>query len=64
MMPVYRRKGSLLNVGVHVMTGVVQLTFKSDVLTGLFHDAAQGTLYFGQQPCTHLLKLTSGDTCS
>lgn len=51
-------------MSVHVLTGIVQLLLKSYVLTGLFHDAAQGTLYFGQQPRTHLLKLTSGDTWS
>lgn len=49
-------------VSVHVPTGIVQLLLQSHVLTGLFHDAAQGTLDFGQQPRTHLLKLASGDT--
>lgn len=47
-------------MSVHMLKGIVQLLLKSDVLTGLFHDAAQGTLNFGQQPCTHLLKLASG----
>lgn len=45
---------------VHVLAGTVQLLFKSGLLTGLFHDTAKGTLHFGQQPCTHLLKLASG----
>lgn len=49
---------------LHVLLGEVCLPLRSDVLTGLFHDAAQGTLYFGQQRRTHLLKLTSGDTHS
>lgn len=51
-------------VSVPGLAGIVQLLLKSNLLTGLFHDAAKGTLYFGQQPWTHLLKLASVDTWS
>lgn len=51
-------------VCVHEFTGRDQMLSKLRLLTGLFQDAAQGTLDFGQKPCAHLLKLTPGKTQS
>jgi hypothetical protein len=42
-------------------SGIFQLLLLQ-LLTGLFHDAVQGSFHFGQKPCTHLLKVASGTT--